>query len=117
MKAEAESNAEEDKKRVERISKLNAAEQIIYKSEKDLEDLKDKITDEQKAKVTEALEGLKALYNVEDANRDIAAISAATENLAKIWFEISASIYKADSSGGQQFDPNMFGQMFGGQPK
>ena len=117
MKTEAESNAEEDKKRVERISKLNAAEQIIYKSEKDLEDLKDKITDEQKAKVTEALEGLKALYNVEDANRDMAAISAATENLAKIWFEISASIYKADSSGGQQFDPNMFSQMFGGQPK
>lgn len=117
MKSEAESNAEDDKKRMDRISKLNAAEQIIYKSEKDLEDLKDKITDEQKAKVTEALEGLKALYNVEDANRDMTAISAATENLAKIWFEISASIYKADSSGGQQFDPNMFSQMFGGQPK
>ena len=117
MKNEAESNAEEDKKRVERISKLNAAEQIIYKSEKDLEDLKDKITDEQKAKVTEALEGLKALYNVEDANRDIAAISTATENLTKIWFEISSSIYKADSSEGQQFDPNTFSQMFGGQPK
>lgn len=117
MKNEAESNAEEDKKRVERISKLNAAEQIIYKSEKDLEELKDKITDEQKAKVTEALEGLKALYNVEDANRDIAAISTATENLTKIWFEISSSIYKADSSEGQQFDPNTFSQMFGGQPK
>ena len=117
MKNEAESKAEEDKKRVERISKLNAAEQIIYKSEKDLEDLKDKITDEQKTKVTEALEGLKALYNVEDANRDIAAISTATENLTKIWFEISSSIYKADSSEGQQFDPNTFSQMFGGQPK
>ena len=102
---------------MERISKLNAAEQIIYKSEKDLEDLKDKITDEQKTKVTEALEGLKALYNVEDANRDIAAISTATENLTKIWFEISSSIYKADSSEGQQFDPNTFSQMFGGQPK
>lgn len=114
MKAEAEANADEDKKRAERIVKLNAAEQIIYQTEHNLEEFKDKITDDQKAKITEALEGLKALFNVDDANKDVPAIEAAAENLAKSWYEVSAALYKNDASTGTgtTFDPNSFGDMF-----
>lgn len=115
MKAEAEANADEDKKRAERIVKLNAAEQIIYQTEHNLEEFKDKITDEQKAKITEALDGLKALFNIDDENRDVPAIEAAAENLAKSWYEVSASLYKNDASAGAgtTFDPNSFSDMFG----
>lgn len=118
MKAEAEANAEEDNKRAERIAKLNAAEQIIYQTERQLEENKDKLTDEQKTKLTESLDGLKALFNIDDANRDVPAIEAAAEDLAKTWYEISASLYAKDSSGGTggtNFDPNMFGGMFNGK--
>lgn len=113
MKSEAEANADEDKKRAERIVKLNAAEQIIYQTEHNLEEFKDKITDEQKSKITEALEGLKALFNVDDANKDVPAIEAAAENLAKSWYEVSASLYKTDDSSTSQAN-EMFNSMFGG---
>ena len=113
MKSEAEANADEDKKRAERIVKLNAAEQIIYQTEHNLEEFKDKITDEQKSKITEALEGLKALFNVDDANKDVPAIEAAAENLAKSWYEVSASLYKTGDSSTSQAN-EMFNSMFGG---
>lgn len=115
MKAEAEANADEDNKRVERVTKLNAAEQIIYQTERQLEENKDKLTEDQKSKVEESLEGLKALYNIDDENRDVPAIEAAAENLAKTWYEITAQLYKTDASAGTQFDPNMFN--FTGQPQ
>ena len=85
MKSEAEANADEDKKRAERIVKLNAAEQIIYQTEHNLEEFKDKITDEQKSKITEALEG----------------------------YEVSASLYKTGDSSTSQTN-EMFNSMFGG---
>lgn len=116
MKAEAEANAEEDNKRYERISKLNAAEQIIYQTEHQLEENGDKLTDEQKTKINEKLDGLKALFNIEDSSRDINAIETSAEDLAKTWYEISASIYAKDASGNTgntdniNFDPNMFSQ-------
>ena len=113
MKSEAEANADEDKKRAERIVKLNAAEQIIYQTEHNLEEFKDKITDEQKSKITEALEGLKALFNVDDANKDVPAIEAAAENLAKSWYEVSVSLYKTGDSSTSQAN-EMFNNMFGG---
>lgn len=113
MKSEAEANADEDKKRAERIVKLNAAEQIIYQTEHNLEEFKDKITEEQKSKITEALEGLKALFNVDDANKDVPAIEAAAENLAKSWYEVSASLYKTGDSSTSQAN-EMFNSMFGG---
>ena len=119
MKAEADANAEADQKRLERITKLNAAEQIMYQTEHNFDDLKEKITEEQHKKIVDALDGLKALYNVDDESRDVPAIEAAAENLAKTWYEVSASVYKqTDASGGQPpFDPASFGQMFNPEQK
>lgn len=104
MKAEAAAHAEEDKARMERINILNSAEGTIYNHEKTLEPVKDKITEEQKTKLEEALENLKSVYNVKDEDRDLDAIKAAQENYFKTWYEISEELNKvapestADSS-------------------
>ena len=93
---------EEDKARIERINVLNGAESTIYNHEKTLESVKDKITEEQKSKLDEALENLKSVYNVKDEDRDLDAIKAAQENYFKTWYEVSEALNKqeppADSS-------------------
>ena len=96
MKAEAEAHAEEDKARIERINVLNGAESTIYNHEKTLESVKDKITEEQKSKLDEALENLKSVYNVKDEDRDLDAIKAAQENYFKTWYEVSEALNKQD---------------------
>ena len=96
MKAEAEAHAEEDKARIERINVLNGAESTIYNHEKTLESVKDKITEEQKSKLDEALENLKSVYNVKDEDRDLDAIKAAQENYFKTWYEISEALNKQE---------------------
>ena len=96
MKAEAEAHAEEDKARIERINVLNGAESTIYNHEKTLENVKDKITEEQKSKLDEALENLKSVYNVKDEDRDLDAIKAAQENYFKTWYEVSEALNKQD---------------------
>ena len=96
MKAEAEAHAEEDKARIERINVLNGAESTIYNHEKTLENVKDKITEEQKSKLDEALENLKSVYNVKDEDRDLDAIKAAQENYFKTWYEISEALNKQE---------------------
>lgn len=96
MKAEAEAHAEEDKVRIERINVLNGAESTIYNHEKTLENVKDKITEEQKSKLDEALENLKSVYNVKDEDRDLDAIKAAQENYFKTWYEVSEALNKQE---------------------
>ena len=98
MKAEAEAHAEEDKARIERINVLNGAESTIYNHEKTLENVKDKITEEQKSKLDEALENLKSVYNVKDEDRDLDAIKAAQENYFKTWYEVSEALNKQEQS-------------------
>ena len=98
MKAEAEAHAEEDKAKMERINVLNSAESTIYSHEKTLEPVKDKITEEQKSKLDEALENLKSVYNVKDEDRDLDAIKGAQENYYKTWYEISEALNKVSES-------------------
>lgn len=103
MKNEADNHAEEDMKRLERIKKLNSAEQIIYETERNIKDNADKLSDEQKTQLESALTSLKSVYDVQDENRDIEAIEAAAEEVAKLWYSISAGWYK-DSSCGFNFE-------------
>ena len=92
MKADAEEHADEDAKRIERLDKLNEAEQVIYRTEKSLEDLKDKITDEQKKELQEKLDSLKAVYNVKDDERNLEDIENASKALNEAWFKISSEV-------------------------
>ncbi len=92
MKADAEAHADEDAKRIERLDKLNEAEQGIYRTEKSLDDLKDKITDEQKQELQEKLDSLKAVYNVKDEERNLDDIESASRALNETWFKISSEV-------------------------
>ena len=95
MKAEAEAHADEDKKSMERINKLNMAEASIYQTEKHLDELGEKLTDEQKQKLNDALNNLKTVYDVKDEDRDLDSIDAAVKALNETWYGISESLAKA----------------------
>ena len=97
MKKEAELHAEEDKRKLERITKLNFAENSIYQTEKNMNEMSDKLSDEQKNKLTEALDNLKSVYNVKDEDKDIDSIENASKNLNETWYSISEELYKQTS--------------------
>lgn len=87
---EAEMNAEEDKKKQEEIEVRNNADSMIYTAEKTTEDLKDKISDDEKSKIENLVKELRELV----AGDDIAAIKDKTEELTKIVQEVGAKIYQ-----------------------
>ena len=106
---EAERFAEEDKKRKESIETKNNADQLVYQTEKQLEELGDKISADDKAKITAKLDALKAVKDGED----LEAIKKATEELTQEFYAISSKMY-ADAQGaagaqGAGFDPNNMG--------
>ena len=100
MKAEAEQNAENDRKERERIDKLNQADSLIFTTENFLKDNGDKIPANQKPAIEDALNKLK------DAHKagDIAAIDSAKANLESVVQAASAQMYQQGNaqSGPQQ---------------
>ena len=94
---EAEQFAEEDKKKKEAIEIRNQADTLVYQSEKALEELKDKVTEEDTAKVKSACEKVKTAL----AGTDTDAIKSATEELQKEFYEISAKLYAQANPEGQ----------------
>ena len=87
---EAEKYAEEDKKKKEAIETKNQADSLVYQSEKALEEMKDKISEEEKASVTAEIEKVKAAIATDNTEE----IKAATEALQKVFYEISAKMYQ-----------------------
>ncbi|OQD59794.1 chaperone DnaK [Methanobrevibacter arboriphilus JCM 13429 = DSM 1125] len=87
---EAEVHAEEDKKKQEEIEVRNNADSMIYTAEKTLEDLKDKVSDDEKSKIENLVKELRELITGDD----IAAIKDKTEELTKIVQELGAKIYQ-----------------------
>lgn len=78
MKAEAEANAEADKREKERIEKLNRADSMIFQTEKQLQEFGDKIPADKKAPIESALQNLKAAYEKKDADGCESAMNALT---------------------------------------
>jgi molecular chaperone DnaK len=101
MKKEAQENEEADKTAKERIDKLNAADSLIFQSEKQLKEFGDKIPAEKKAPIEEALNSLKEAHKSED----IAAIDQATETLNAAWQTASQDIYNAQQQGSDAGQP------------
>jgi molecular chaperone DnaK len=89
MKKDAEEHADEDKKLKERIDKLNAADNLLFSTKKQLEEHKDKLSDENKEKINAALEKLEQLHKEEKVDE----IDAAIEELNTAWGAASAEIY------------------------
>ena len=90
MKAEAEQNAENDKKERERVDKLNQADSMIFQTENQLNELGDKIPADHKPAIEQALQQLK------DAHKagDVAAIDAAIAALNTAWQTASQQMYQ-----------------------
>ncbi|ALM19843.1 chaperone protein DnaK [Nonlabens tegetincola] len=99
MKQEAEANAEADKQAKEKADKLNQADQLIFQTEKQLEEFGDKLGDDKKKPIEEALEELKKAYET----KDIAQIDPALEKMNTVWTAASEEMYKAqaEAQGGQ----------------
>lgn len=109
---EAEQYAEQDKKRKEAIDVKNEADSLIFQTEKLLNDenLKDKITDEDKNKIQGEVENLKKVtegMNSETMSEsDVATLKTATETLSKVVNDFSTKLYQqAGAQAGA--DPNM----------
>ena len=105
MKKEAEANAEADKKELERVQTLNTAEATIFRTEKQIEEYGDKITDDQKSELENGLTALKDAYE----QKDIDACKSCMEILAQSWYKISEELYKntggtTDNPGGNPMD-------------
>jgi molecular chaperone DnaK len=109
MKAEAEANAETDRKAKERVDKLNAADSMIFQTEKQLKEYGDKLPADKIKPIEEALAELKAAHKSED----IAAIDSATEKLNKVFQAASQEMYNATQ--GQQAGEQQGQQPGGGQ--
>ena len=115
MKAEAEANAEADKKAKDEIEKVNAADSMIFQSEKNLKDYGDKLPADKKSAIESALADLKSAH----ASKNIPAIDSAMEKINAAWQAASEDMYKAQQQGGANpgagagFDPNNMG---GGNP-
>ena len=102
MKAEAEANADADKKERERVDKLNAADSMIFQTEKQMKEYGDKLPADKKAEIEGALGKLKTAHQ----SQDIAGIDAAMAEMNAIWQKASEEMYKnAGVQGGPQ-DPN-----------
>jgi molecular chaperone DnaK len=96
MKAEAKANEAADKEARERVEKLNAADSMIFQTEKQFKEFGDKIPADKKAPIEAALEKLKEAHK----NQDIAAIDAATAEMNTAWTAASEEIYKAQAEAG-----------------
>ena len=92
---EAEKFAEEDKKFKEAVEIKNNAENMIFQIEKSLTEFGDKVTEDEKAPVTAAIEKLRATV----ASGDTEAIKADTEALQQAFYPIAEKIYKASQGG------------------
>lgn len=103
MKAEAEANAEADKRESERIAKLNQADSMIFQTEKQLKELGDKLSADKKAPIEAALEKLRTAHK----EQNIEAIDAATEELNTAFHAASSEMYA--NEGGAQPGADMSG--------
>ncbi|MDP4842914.1 MAG: molecular chaperone DnaK [Salibacteraceae bacterium] len=96
MKQEAEANADADKKVKEEIEKLNAADNMIFQTEKQLKEFGDKLPADKKQPIEDALTELKVAHE----SKDLAGIDTAMEKLNTVFQAASQEMYAAQQEGG-----------------
>ena len=106
---EAEQFAAEDKARKEEVDTHNTADQVVYQTEKTLNELGDKITDSEKADIQSAVDHLKEV----NKGTDIQAIKDATDAVQKAFYAVSEKLYKNAAPQGEGCDPNCGGNCGG----
>jgi molecular chaperone DnaK len=115
MVTDAESHADEDKKRREEIETRNHADALAYQTEKNLRELGDKVSSEDKAKVDGALTALKEA--LKGGSTD--SIKSAAEEMSRVWNDVSTRLYQQASQqpGGPGGAPGPGGEGPGGGKK
>lgn len=101
MKAEAEANAEADKQAREKADKLNEADSMIFQTEKQLKEFGDKLSEDKKKPIEDALEELKKAYET----KDLDVIEPALEKINEAWKAASEELYKAQAEAQQNGSP------------
>ena len=96
MKNEAKVNEAADKEARDRVEKINAADSLIFQTEKQLKDYGEKISAEKKAPIETALSGLKEAHKTQD----LAKIESSMTELNTAWTAASEEIYKATQEAG-----------------
>jgi molecular chaperone DnaK len=96
MKAEAEANAEADKKRMEEVEKINKADSLIFQTERQLKEYSDKIPADKKQAIEDALAELKRVYEA----KEIANLEAAMDKLNTVFQAASQDMYNAANAQG-----------------
>ncbi len=91
MKQEAEANSEADKEAKEKIEKINSADAMIFQTEKQLKEYGDKLSEDKKKPIEEALKELKEVHE----KKDVALIDSAMEKINNAWKAASEEMYKA----------------------
>ena len=113
MKQEAEAHAEEDKKAKEKIEVRNNADNLAYQSEKQLKDLGDKVPEDKKKTIEEAITAVREALKGDDTD----AINAAYTDLQNKFQSVSEELYKQAAAqagaGGAQGAPEDFAQQSG----
>jgi molecular chaperone DnaK len=108
MKAEAEANAESDRKQREEIDKLNTADSLIFNTEKQLKEYGDKIPGEKKGAIESSLEKLREAHKA----KNISGIDQAMKELNDAWQSASQDMYNASQQ--QPTDNSQPGESQGG---
>ncbi|WP_456424877.1 Hsp70 family protein, partial [Lutibacter sp.] len=101
MKADAEANAEADKKAKETADKINGADSMIFQTEKQLKEFGDKLSADKKEPIEAALAELKKAHE----SKDIAQIDTAMEKINEAWKAASEEMYKAEQAAQAQGAP------------
>ena len=96
MKAEAEANADADAQAKDRVEKINAADQLVFQTEKQVKEYGDKIPADKKEAIEASLNDLREAHKAEDLDR----IGTATEALTAAWNAASQDIYQAQQAEG-----------------
>ena len=102
MRQEAEANADEDNKKKEEIETLNKADGMIFQTEKQMKEFGDKIPEDKKQPIEEALAELKTAHEA----KDIEAVGPALEKLESVFQAASQDMYAQPEGGAEGQDPN-----------
>ncbi len=118
MKREAKEHAAEDKKKKEEVEIKNQADTLVFQTKKQIEELKDKLPADAKGRLESGIQKVEDALKTNDTNK----IKAATDELTKIWNEVSQNIYQQAGPTGQpgqqqQQAGGPTGQASGGEKK
>ena len=91
MKDDAKQHAAEDEKRKEEIDLKNSADALIFSTEKQLDELGEKVPADKKAELESALEKLREAHKSESVD----AIKPAMDELNKVWNDVASGLYQS----------------------